>query len=739
MYLVIVESPKKIKTIQPFLGKDYKVISSLGHVYNLPKDDLGIDIEKNFKQKLVPIKGKEDVIKEIKELSSKADKIFLAADGDREGEAIAFHLKKIIGPKKEVYRVIFNSLTKDVVQKNIKEPLEFDENQYNAQKARRALDRLIGYKVSPILWNKIGGNLSAGRVQSVALRIIVEREEEIRKFVSDKSFKIILNLSKEDDKETIIEAFYHGESIENKIPLKEDYQVNKILSEIKNKDLLLYKIEKKEKLTKTPAPFETSTMQQEASLKLKLKPKETMKIAQKLYEGKNFKNYGSTGLITYMRTDSLRIDPTKVEELRNYIKENIGEEHLPEKAINHEPASSDKIQDAHEAIRPANLSITPDSIKDELTLEEFQLYNLIWKRFVASQMKDMVEEETIYWTKVDNNIFKSTGKVLIYEGFKQIYNFSSKTKNEDDKKLPDLEEKSILKQNKEAEVKEQFTSPPPRYTEATLVKELSKRGIGRPATTAGIIETIEVRNYVRQFQGKFQPTELGEVLCNVLVRDFPKQMDIKFTANVEKQLDQIANGKLKMKDVLSSFWNDLYEKIKEAYGTKGLKPESIPLEKKCEKCDNGHLFLHWVNSVEIAYCDRCDFKSPVKIKDYDSIEFVQINDEDHRPCSKCGGIMQKRKGKWGDFWACTSWPACDNTMPMTTGVKCPVCKKGDYVKKKTKTGKIMYGCTEFPNCKEVLWNKPLKRRCIHCSYTVLEQYDNGKLRCANPKCKKYNN
>lgn len=737
MNLVIVESPAKAKTIEKYLGKDYKVISSVGHIYNLPKNDLGIDLEKNFQQKLIPIKGKEDVIKKIKELSAKADKIYLASDPDREGEAIAFHLKKLIGTKKDIYRVTFNAITKETVNKAIKEPKELDQNMYNSQKARRTLDRLMGYKISPILWNKISGGLSAGRVQSVALRIIVDREEEIRKFQSDKSYKITAQLIKESVENSNLEAVYHGTSIKDKNTLKEDHQVKKITDEIKDKEFKLETIEKKEKITKTPPPFTTSKLQQEASNKLNISAKETMQIAQKLYEGKNLKNHGSTGLITYMRTDSVRIEPAKINELRDYIKENVGEEYLPEKEIDHDKNSSGKVQNAHEAIRPTNVNLTPDSIKDDLTLEEYKLYKLIWNRFVSSQMKNMEQEETNYWLNCEGHIFKSTGIVLVFDGWKKVYSYSSKS-NEEDKSLPLLSENDMMKQEKEAEVKEVFTSPPPRYTEATLVRELEKRGIGRPSTYASIITNILDRNYVKYFQKRMQPTELGEVLSSVLVKNFPQQMDVKFTAQIEKQLDLIESGEEKMKDVLTNFWEELLKKIKEAYGTKSLKPSTVPLEEKCSKCENGELYLHWVSNTEFAYCDRCDFKSPIELPDFKTVKFVELKEGEQKLCGKCGGLMAKRKGKWGDFWACTNWPTCDNTMPMTTGVKCPTCKKGEYVKKKTKNGNIMYGCTEFPNCKEVLWNEPVKQRCIHCSHTVLEKYSNGKLRCSNPKCKKYN-
>ena len=735
MNLVIVESPAKAKTIEKYLGKDFKVISSVGHIFNLPKKELGIDLEKNFEQKLIPIKGKEDVIKKIKDLSAKADKIYLAADNDREGEAIAFHLKKVIGKRKDVYRVIFNSITKETVNKAIQNPLELNTNMYNSQKARRSLDRLMGYKISPILWNKIGAGLSAGRVQSVALRIIVDREEEIRKFVPDKSFKLSVFLNKDSESNANeFEAVYYGENTKTKNTLKEMHQVEKILKDINSNKLILNNIEKKEKLTKTPEPFTTSKLQQEASKKLNLSSKETMQIAQKLYEGKNLKNHGATGLITYMRTDSVRIEPNKVEELRGFIKDNIGEEYLPEKAIEHDKSSSGKVQNAHEAIRPANLLITPDSIKDELTLDEYKLYTLIWKRFVASQMKNMIQEETIYWTNHENHFFKTSGIVLVFDGFRKIYNYS--TKNGDSELgLPAINEKDELNQTKKPVYKESFTSPPPRYTEATLVKELDKRGIGRPSTYASIIDNIIGKKYVEYFQKNMRPTELGEVLCLMLIKNFPKQLDVKFTANVEKQLDLIESGEEKMKEVLSNFWNDLLEKIKEAYSSKGLKPESLPLGIKCQKCESGEIELNWVNGKEFGYCNRCTFKAPIEIKDFDQIEFVPIKEGEQKECPKCGGFLAKKKGKWGEFWACTNFPECNHTMPMTTGVKCPTCKKGEYVKKKTKNGNIMYGCSEFPNCKEVLWNKPLKRRCMHCSHTVLEEYSNGKIHC--PKCKKY--
>lgn len=739
-HLVIVESPSKATTIEKYLGSDYKVIASKGHIIDLPKNELGIDLDNSFKETLSPIPGKEETIKQIKKIAEDADKIFLASDPDREGEAISFHLRSILPKsKKEIYRVKFHSITKDTVIKAIEDAGELNQNMYDSQKTRRILDRLVGYKISPVLWDKITTGLSAGRVQSVALRIIVDREDEIKNFKPQKSYSITAFLKKDN---SVFNSKFFGLNVNDKLELSEQ-NIAVILNEIKEKQFELVDTSKKEKEIKPQAPYTTSKLQQEASSKLGFGAKQTMQLAQKLYEGKNLKDLGTHGLITYMRTDSVRTDEKKLAELREFILKTYGQDSLSKETIVHGTKKKDaKVQDAHEAIRPANLEFTPEIVKQHLSEDEFLLYELIWKKFIASQMSSCIQEVTNYLFKVnDKYIFRTSGTVTKELGFKRIDQEiveDKKEEDEEDNSLPLINIGELVAQYKEAESKEHWTQPPPRYNEATLVKELEEKGIGRPSTYAAIISNIMEREYVEKFQNRFKPTELGEVLCKILVKAFPEQFNVKFTAEVEKKLDLIEEGDESWVKILTEFWDALKHKITEAYTkVEALKPKSIPTGLKCEKCELGRLDYIWKRHLTSLSCNRCDYSQPAKLTEPGKFEFQEIKKEEEKICPKCQGIMRLKNGKFGEFWACSNYPTCNHTIqkPKTTGVACPQCQKGHFIEKMSKNGKQFWACDYYPNCKNIVWNEPVAQKCEHCLHPLLQKV-NGKLRCVS--CNKEN-
>lgn len=744
--LVIVESPAKASTIEKYLGKDFKVLASKGHITDLPARELGIDLENNFKETLVTIPGKEATIKLLKEAAANADEIFLASDPDREGEAIAFHLQRAIGGKLPMSRVLFHSITKDTVTEAINNPTVLNQNKYNSQKTRRILDRLVGYKISPILWDKINSGLSAGRVQSVALRLIVDREDAIRSFVPEEWYSLTAHLKKDTAE---FDAVFFGDNKKTKKVLSAAAEVETIVNQIKGKEFSLNEKESKPKITKATPPFTTSKLQQEASSKLGLATKRTMEIAQKLYEGKNLGELGTHGLITYMRTDSVRTDDKALTAVREYIKTTYGEDFLSAEVVLHAPKKSKdaaKAQDAHEAIRPAALTYTPEIVKPYLSDDEFLLYQLIWKKFVASQMAPCEMQQTIYWFSCENNLFKTSGSVMVRPGFKQIYQEEEKEKENSTKggeeeeaqlALPYLDDNSLLDQSKEATKKQNWTQPPSRFSEATLVKELEDKGIGRPSTYSAIIGNITDKKYVVRPDKYFKPTELGEVLCKMLIKGFPEHFDIKFTARMEKQLDEIEEGEAKYLDVLHEFWNGLSGKITSAYSTiKSLKPKSIPTGLKCESCKEGNLLFAWRKSSSILTCDRCHQATPAEYISEGEFKKLELNKDTQKICPKCQGIMHLKDGKFGKFYACMNYPACTHTLQVSTGIKCPLCVPGEFIEKKSQKdpSKIYWACNNYPNCKNIVWNKPIAQKCVHCLHPLLEDFK-GKLRCV--KCQKF--
>ncbi|MCK5074333.1 MAG: type I DNA topoisomerase, partial [Bacteriovoracaceae bacterium] len=700
--LVIVESPSKAKTIKKYLGRDYQVIACNGHIKDLPRSKLGVDVKKNFNIELVPISGKKDKIERIQLLSKKAKKIFLAPDPDREGEAIAFHLIEEIGRKKNVYRVLFNAVTKKNVQAAIENPTELDVRKYDSQKTRRILDRLVGYKISPILWDKVQRGLSAGRVQSVALRIIVEREDEVRAFVPEQWFSISAELEKD---EKAFKAFYHGETSDKKADLVEEKEVNKILADVSNKDFVVQQIKKRERRQLPTPPFTTSKMQQEAANKLGFTAKRTMSVAQRLYEGINLASGGMSGLITYMRTDSVRTDAEALDGLRNYIQDRYGKDFLSPDPITYKrKKGGGKVQDAHEAIRPANLEFSPEIVKDDLNSDEYKLYQLIWNKFISSQMSPAVIDQTSVMFECGGHFFKSTGSIVKFSGFRTVYlesaaeKISKKRGLEDDavqptkgdNLLPEIFESEQFSPKEVPASLEHWTSPPPRYSEASLVKELEERGIGRPSTYAAIISNIQDRGYVEKNETRFFPTELGSVVCKMLVDSFPKIMSVDFTAKVEEYLDQIEEGEIKWKKVLKDFWGG-FEKTLEKAKTemKNLKKQLIDTDIKCDKCDTGHYQIKWGKNGQFLACSNypeCNMTQDFK-KHLDGKLEIIPKQYAKEPCPECGKRLVVKKGRYGRFLTCETYPECKITLPYTLDVNCPECKVGKFAEKRSRFGK----------------------------------------------------
>lgn len=751
--LVIVESPSKAKTIKKYLGKGYQVVASNGHIKDLPKSKLGVDIKDDFAIDLVPITGKKDKIERIQELAKGANQIYLAPDMDREGEAIAFHLAEEIGRKKGIHRVVFNAVTKTAVKNAIDNPTELNASMYDSQKTRRVLDRLVGYKISPILWDKVQRGISAGRVQSVALRVIVDREDQIRAFKPEKWFSIQGELEK---KGITFEAKYYGEEQTKKTDLdgNDGEKLSaKIVKDIKGKKLKAIDVKKRERKQNPTAPFTTSKLQQEAANKLGFTAKKTMMVAQMLYEGVQLRDHGLQGLITYMRTDSVRTEPEAMKTLRSYISEKYGRDYLSAEEIVYKKKGTSKVQDAHEAIRPTSLEFTPDEVRGDLDPDQQKLYELIWNKFISSQMSQAIIDQTTVTFEADGHFFRSNGSIIKFPGFRTVYLESlaekqAKKANDEDEDsdepksgiLPDIEVGETFAQKKAIEAQEHWTSPPPRFNEASLVKALEEDGIGRPSTYAAIISNIQDRNYVEKIENRFIPTELGNVVCKMLVESFPDVMDIEFTAKVEEFLDKIEEGEVNWKKVLREFWKGFeltLEKAKDEM--KNLKKQSIPTGVHCRKCADGEYQIKWGRNGQFLACSNypdCnsteDFKKTLDGKIH-IVEKEYAND----PCPTCGKRLVIKKGKFGKFLACEEYPTCATTLPFTLEVHCPECKVGKFAEKKSRYGKIFYGCSNYPACSNAMWSRPYDFACKGCGYPVMgEKFTkkNGQqLEC--PKCR----
>ncbi|MCY7531767.1 type I DNA topoisomerase [Bacillus altitudinis] len=667
-YLVIVESTAKAKTIERYLGKKYKVKASMGHVRDLPKSQLGVDTEHDFEPRYITIRGKGPVLKELKTAAKKAKKVYLAADPDREGEAIAWHLAHSLDlDLSSDCRVVFNEITKDAIKDSFKHPRMIDMDLVDAQQARRILDRLVGYKISPILWKKVKKGLSAGRVQSVALRLIIDRENEINEFKPEEYWTIDGTFLK--GKESFEASFFGVNG--KKHPLKTKEDVKEILSKLKGSKFSVEKVTKKERKRNPAVPFTTSTLQQEAARKLNFRAKKTMMIAQQLYEGIDLGKEGTVGLITYMRTDSTRISNTAIEEVSAFIDQTYGKNFL--NTTKRTAKKNENAQDAHEAIRPTSTLRKPADVKHVLSRDQLRLYKLIWERFVASQMAPAVLDTMSVDLENNGLTFRANGSKVKFPGFMKVYVEGKDDQLEEkDKMLPDLKEGDTVL-SKDIEPEQHFTQPPPRYTEARLVKTLEELGIGRPSTYAPTLDTIQKRGYVALDNKRFIPTELGEIVLNLIIEFFPEIINVEFTAKMEKELDSVEEGTIEWVRIIDSFYQDFAKRVEKAEAE--------------------------MQEVEIEP------------------EYAGVD------CEECGHPMVYKMGRYGKFMACSNFPDCRNTKPIVKdiGVKCPTCHEGNIVERKSKKRRIFYGCDRFPECEFVSWDKPIERKCPKCENMLVEK------------------
>lgn len=740
--LVILESPGKIGAVKSYLGSNYKVIASVGHVRDLPKSTLGIDTENGFEPHYINIRGKGDLIKELKKEAKNADKIFFATDPDREGEAISWHLAAILGDDaKKAKRISFNEITKSAVKEAIKHPRNIDINLVNSQQARRILDRIVGYQISPFLWKTIKSGLSAGRVQSVATKIIVEREEEIKKFVPVEYWTITANLKTVKNR-NVVSHFYGKKGKKSK--LSDEKQVNKVLSEIQNNDFVVCDVKRTSKPRVPQPPFITSTLQQEASKKYNFQSQRTMKIAQELYEGINLglENGGAQGLITYMRTDSLRISQEAQASAKEYIIDKFGDKYYPSSTRVYK--SKNNAQDAHEAIRPSKISLEPNKIKKYLSLDQYKLYKLIWERFVASQMASAQIDTVVVDFDNSGYIFRSVGNTIAFPGYMAIYGDMENGDNADiesgifeKNKLPNLSiEEKLIK--KSIEPQQHFTEPPLRYDEASLIKFLEEKGIGRPSTYTPIITVIISRGYVAREGRYLKPTPLGEVTTKVMNEHFPEIVDYQFTANMENNLDIIESGNVTMAGVLGEFYNEFKVSLEKANQLLGEKEIEVPVEETdiiCELCGSKMIIKNG-RFGKFAACPNyptCKNTKTLTEDGKDTVSKPEIKVD--FKCEICGADMVVRQGKFGDFYACSNYPKCKNTKAKDTklDLNCPKCG-AEIVTKFTKSKKQFYSCSAFPKCKFSTWDIPTDEKCPVCSGMMLKKKNKEYSYCANEKC-----
>jgi DNA topoisomerase I len=798
--LVIVESPGKVKAINKYLGKNFVVKASLGHIKDLPKKDLAVDVENGFLPRYEVIEGKKKLMQELRDAAKKVDNIYLAADPDREGEAICWHLQEELKPKKsdkkggegpKFFRVTFNEITQKAVEKAFEKPAQVNVNLVDAQQARRVLDRLVGYKISPLLWDKVRRGLSAGRVQTVAVRVVVEREREIRAFIKQEYWTLDANLAAK--KTPIFDArlFRKGE---DQPDIPNQAESDRLVADLEGAKYIVKTVGTKEKRRNPVAPFITSTLQQEASRKLRFSVKRTMMLAQQLYEGVELGTEGAVGLITYMRTDSTRVSDDAVTEAREFIGTKFGPQYVP--ASPNVYQSKKDAQDAHEAVRPSSASRTPDDVAAFLAEDQLKLYRLIWMRFIASQMSPAVFDQTTIDLNVTglsgvNYTFRATGSVEKFDGFLAVYEEGKDQKDEEDEevkhKLPAVTQGEELKL-RALKPEQHFTEPPARYTEATLVKKLESDGVGRPSTYASILSTIQEREYVTKEGGKFKPTELGMVVTDLLLESFNDIFDVRYTARMEEELDEIEDGKLDWRQAMGDFYERFMKDLANAEEhMTNIKRMEKPTDLTCDKCGKP-LVIKWGKHGSFVACTGypdCTYtrELPVDLPDIDNADLAEQGDEEYcqncgRPmvlkkgrfgtffactgypdckttkqiggaqkkadvpldekCPQCGNNMVQKYGRFGEFTACSNYPACKHVKQKTIGVKCPECTEGEVVERRSKRGKTFYGCNRYPDCDFVAWARPVPEKCPDCGnpYLVEKYLKAGAfLQCPASGCK----
>jgi DNA topoisomerase-1 len=751
--LVIVESPAKAKTLQKYLGRDYQVKASVGHVMDLPKSKLGVDIEKDFEPEYQVIHGKKKIISELKAAAKGKENIYLAPDPDREGEAIAWHIAESLGKdRKNVHRVLFNEITKKAVQEAIRQPRELDQSLYEAQQTRRILDRLVGYQISPLLWKKVRRGLSAGRVQSVAVRIICEREREIQAFESKEYWSITARLEGQSPPPFSARLFKVGEDKldPEKFRVENQATADALVERLRGADWVVARVERKERRRFPTPPFITSRLQQEASRKLGYAPNRTMRIAQKLYEGIELGDQGAVGLITYMRTDSTRISPDAIQEARGFIQERFGERYLPEKAVTY--PSKKGAQDAHEAIRPTAMDNPPERITAYLSKEEHALYTLIWNRFVASQMVPAVFDQTTIDITAADTLFRATGQIMKFDGFIRVYtegrDEDRKEGDDDDeseRQLPALQEGEKIRLH-ELLPEQHFTQPPPRFSQATLIKELEEKGIGRPSTYATIMTTILSKEYVAEDKSKrLRPTELGFLVTELLVDAFPDILNVEFTAGMEDELDKIEEGREPWREILKRFYGPFARDLEHAEERmRDVKRTGQPTDIPCATC-GAMMVIKWGRGGEFLACPtypECKSTKNFTRDAEGTITVVETEVIDEK-CESCGLPLQVRFGRFGKFLGCTGYPECKTVRslikPVPTGVACPDCGQGEIMEKRSRNGKIFFSCGRYPQCKFATWDRPVPEPCPECKAPFVVEKTTKRAgtvrRCLSEGCK----
>lgn len=788
------ESPAKAKTINKYLGKQYVVKASLGHIKDLPKRDLAVNVDDGFQPRYEVIEGKKKLINELKQTAKKVDEVYLAADPDREGEAICYHLQEELADKKggvKIYRVMFNEITKKAIEAAFQNPGSVNTHLVDAQQARRVLDRLVGYKISPLLWDKVRRGLSAGRVQTVALRLIVEREREVRAFQKREYWTVDADLAAKKPPVLSTRLIKAGDDTPE---LGSQEQTDALVAQLDGAAYVVKSVGTREKKRNPVAPFITSTLQQESARKLRFSVKRTMMLAQRLYEGIEIGKEGAVGLITYMRTDSTRVSDDAIRDVRDYVRDRYGKEFLPDAANIYK--SKKDAQDAHEAIRPTSMALAPDVVEKYLAEDEMKLYRLIWNRFVASQMMPaLFDQTTIDVAATGKNgveyTFRATGSVLKFDGFLKVYQEGKDVSDEEDEelkhRLPAVSQGEVLR-FKAIKPEQHFTEPPPRYNEATLVKRLEADGVGRPSTYASILSTIQEREYVKKEGGRFTPTELGMVVTDLLLESFDDIFDVNYTARMEQELDDIEDGKLDWRAAMGEFYERFERDIKHAEEhMTDIKRMEKPTDLTCEKCGKP-LVIKWGKHGSFIACTgypECTYtrELTVDLPDVDKVDLTEQGEEEY--CENCGRPMVLKKGRFGTFLACTGYPDCKTTKQIggeqkkadqpldekcpqcdsnlvlkygrfgeftacsnypkckyvkqkTIGVKCPECSEGDIIERRSKKGKTFYGCNRYPDCSFVAWGKPIAEKCPECGspYMVEKWLKAGPVwQCPNAECK----